>query len=197
MAEEIKDLISKIKNEGIKAAENKAAQIELEARALADKIIKDARLGADKIIKDARRDAEIARGSTEALLKQSGRDVILSLKKEIVAMLDKVIKNNIRASLAPEEMLKIISSLIKANTQKDDIVVVLKEEDLKKVQKGLLAGLSEEMKKRIILKSSDEINTGFTISYDAGKSLFDFSEQALAEYISIYLKPELKNILKD
>ncbi|PIP18721.1 MAG: hypothetical protein COT38_01665 [Candidatus Omnitrophica bacterium CG08_land_8_20_14_0_20_41_16] len=197
MAEEIKDLISKIKNEGIKAAENKAAQIELEARALADKIIKDARLGADKIIKDARRDAEIARGSTEALLKQSGRDVILSLKKEIVAMLDKVIKNNIRASLAPEEMLKIISSLIKANTQKDDIVVVLKEEDLKKVQKGLLAGLSEEMKKRIILKSSDEINAGFTISYDAGKSLFDFSEQALAEYISIYLKPELKNILKD
>ena len=88
MAEEIKDLISKIKNEGIKAAENKAAQIELEARALADKIIKDARLGADKIIKDSRRDAEKSRGSTEALLKQSGRDVILSLKKEIVSMLD-------------------------------------------------------------------------------------------------------------
>jgi vacuolar-type H+-ATPase subunit E/Vma4 len=53
------------------------------------------------------------------------------------------------------------------------------------------------MKKRIILKPTDEISSGFTISYDAGKSLFDFSGEALAEYISAYLKPELNKILKD
>ena len=196
MTEEIKDLISKIKNEGIKAAQDKSSQIELQAQALAEKIIKDAKVAAEKIIKDAKREAEQYKSSTEALLKQSGRDMLLSLKKEIISMLDMIIKKNIHASLTPEEMLKIINSLIKANTQKEEIVVAAKAEDLKKIQKGLLAGLSEEMKKHIILKPSDEISSGFTISYDAGKSLFDFSEEALAEYISAYLKPELNKILK-
>ncbi len=197
MSEEIKDLIARIKNEGIKAAQDKSSQIELEAKALAGKITKDAKLSAEKIIRDAQQEAERYRSSTEALLKQSGRDMILALKKEITSMLDIIIKKNISAALTPEEMLKIISSLIKANTQKEEIVILLKAEDLKKVQKGLLAELSEEMKKRIILKPSDEISSGFSISYDAGKSLFDFTGEALSEYISAYLKPELKNILKD
>lgn len=197
MAEEIKDLIAKIKSEGIKAAQDKSSAMELAAQGAADKIIKDAKNSADKIIKDALREAESIKSSTEALLKQSGRDMLLSLKREIGVMLNRVIKNNLRACLAPEEMLKIISSLIKANTQKDDIVVSLKEEDLKKIQKGLFAELGEDMKKRLILKPSDEISAGFSISYDSGKSLFDFSEQALAEYISAYLKPELNSILKD
>jgi vacuolar-type H+-ATPase subunit E/Vma4 len=197
MPEEIKDLIAKIKNEGIKAAQDKSSQMELEARASADKIIKNARASADKIIKEAMLTAQRSKSSTEALLKQTGRDMVLSLKKEILFTLDKVVKDNIRGSLTPEEMIRVISSLVKANTQKDNVVVALKGEDLKKIQKGLLAELSDELKKRLILKPSDEISAGFTISYDAGKSLFDFSEEALVEYIGTYLKPELNNILKD
>jgi len=197
MTEEIKDLITKIKNEGIKAAQDKSSQIELQAQALAGNIIKDAKAAAEKIIRDAKRDAEQYRSSTEALLKQSGRDMLLSLKKEITSMLGIIIKSNIRASLTPEEMLKIIHSLIKSSTQKEGVVVTVRKEDLKKIHDGLLSELSEEMKKRIILKPSDEISSGFTISYDAGKSLFDFSEEALAAYISAYLKPELNEILKD
>ncbi len=197
MTEEIKDLITKIKNEGIKAAQDKSSQIELQAQALAGNIIKDAKAAAEKIIRDAKRDAEQYRSSTEALLKQSGRDMLLSLKKEITSMLGIIIKRNIRVSLTPEEMLKIIHSLIKSSTQKEGMAVTLRKEDLKKIHDGLLSELSEEMKKRIILKPSDEISSGFTISYDAGKSLFDFSEEALAAYISAYLKPELNEILKD
>jgi vacuolar-type H+-ATPase subunit E/Vma4 len=197
MTEEIKDLITKIKNEGIKAAQDKSIQIELQAQALAEKIIRDSKAAAEKIISDAQREAEQYRSSTEALLKQSGRDMLLSLKKEIVAMLGMIIKKNIRTFLTPEEMLKIINLLIKASARKEDIVVTVKKEDLKKIQGGLLSELSEEMKKRVILKPSDEISSGFTISYDAGKSLFDFSEEALAAYISAYLKPELNEILKD
>jgi len=57
MTEEIKDLISKIKNEGIKAAMEKSSEIELEAQALAEKIVKDAKAKAEKIIQDAEREA--------------------------------------------------------------------------------------------------------------------------------------------
>jgi V/A-type H+-transporting ATPase subunit E len=195
--EEIKDLIAKIKNEGVKAAQEKSLKVEHEAKTLAGKIISDAKAEAAKIVNEAHREAEQHKSSVEALLKQSARDMLLSLKKEIISMLDMIIKKNISSALTPEEMSKIIHSLIKANTQKEEVVVTAKEEDIKKIQKGLISELSEEMKKRVIFKPSDQISSGFTISYDAGKSLFDFSGEALAQYISVYLKPELNNILKD
>ncbi len=197
MTEEIKDLISKIQNEGIKAAKERSSQIELEAQALAEKIVKDAQAKAGKIIQDAKREADQYKSSTQSLLKQSGRDMILSLKKEITSMLDAVIKRDIRAVLVPEEILKIIHTLVKSSTQKEGIVITVKQEDFKKIHDGLLAELKEGMKNGITLKPSDEISSGFTISYDAGKSLFDFSEEALVGYISVYLKPELNEILKD
>ncbi|PIW68507.1 MAG: V-type ATP synthase subunit E, partial [Candidatus Omnitrophica bacterium CG12_big_fil_rev_8_21_14_0_65_42_8] len=53
-----------------------------------------------------------------------------------------------------------------------------------------------EAKKGIVVRASDEISVGFTISFDAGKSQYDFTDKALAEYIGVYLKPKLSEILK-
>jgi vacuolar-type H+-ATPase subunit E/Vma4 len=46
------------------------------------------------------------------------------------------------------------------------------------------------------VQPSEDISSGFIISYDQGKSYFDFSDKALAEYIAGYLKPQLSEILK-
>ena len=47
-----------------------------------------------------------------------------------------------------------------------------------------------------MLKPAEDILGGFTISFDSGKSQFDFTDQALAEYIGQYLKPKLEEILQ-
>jgi cell division septum initiation protein DivIVA len=57
MAEEIKDLIQKIQEEGIKAAQEKAGQIEQEARQKAEGILRKARVDADKLLSEAKRTA--------------------------------------------------------------------------------------------------------------------------------------------
>jgi vacuolar-type H+-ATPase subunit E/Vma4 len=46
-----------------------------------------------------------------------------------------------------------------------------------------------------VLKSSDGIESGFVISFDAGKSIFDFSSQALSDYIGKSLRPEVNKLL--
>ena len=71
----------------------------------------------------------------------------------------------------------------------------MKKEDQEKIEKGLLAELKEEVKKGITLKPSEDIAGGFIISYDAGKSHFDFTDKALAEYFSLYLKPKIGQML--
>jgi len=50
MAEEIRDLIEKINQEGIKAAEEKAQNIEAAAKQRADNILSHARLEAEEMI---------------------------------------------------------------------------------------------------------------------------------------------------
>ena len=53
MAEQIKDLIEKINQEGIKAAEEKARQVEEAAKQKADEILAKAKLEAERIIAEA------------------------------------------------------------------------------------------------------------------------------------------------
>jgi hypothetical protein len=38
---------------------------------------------------------------------------------------------------------------------------------------------------------------GFTISFDSGRSCYDFTDRALAAYIGTYLKPKLNQILQE
>ena len=198
MAQEIKDLLARIQQEGVKVAEEKAAEIKAEADSIAQKIIADAKIQAKKIIEQANIQTKRLEDSTQASLRQAGRDSLISLRKEINSMLDKLIKADIHQALTVEELAGIIGSLIK-NTPLSlgsEIIVSLSKEDKEKLEKGFLRELIQETKKQIILKAAEGMDSGLVISFDGGKSIFDFSAQALAEYISGSLRPELDKILK-
>lgn len=198
MAKEIKDLIAKIQTEGIKVAEDKAKEIEAKAQAQAQLIIVQAHAQAKKIIAGAQEQANSTKQSMETSLSQAGRDFLITLRAQINVMLDKLVAENIHQSLAPEELFKIILALIKGASSKvsSQIIVTLGAEDRKHLEKFFLKKLVEETKLQIVLKSSDEISAGLRISFDAGKSHFDFSDIALAEYITLNIRPELDRILK-
>jgi len=199
MAEEIKELIEKIQEEGVRAAESKARAIEEEARQQARNIIDRAKTEAKKTLEDARNNIARMEDSARTSLGQAARDVIIGLKKEIMAILNKLALLHVRKALTPDETAKVILTLAKEcrAKEKSDIVVTVKKEDAEKIGSVLLAELSEEMKKGLTIKPSEDVHGGFTISYDHGKSYYDFTDKALAEYIGTYVKPKLFEILKD
>ena len=195
MTQEIKDLISKINEEGIQNAEAKAKEIEALARQKADELIKKAQAEAGQIVSRAKEEVRRTQESSQTLLKQAGRDLLLGLKEEINAVLEKLIASGVRQALNVEELTKILSALIKDHSGKEKVVITLSAEDARKLEKVFLDGLREEVRKGIVLRPSEDIRAGFVISYDGGKSSFDFSEKGLAEYIGSHLKPKLKEIL--
>lgn len=198
MAEEIKELIERIQEQGVKAAQEEALKITSQAEAQAQKIISEAKSEAKKIIEQSAVQAKKQHESTQASLKQAGRDLLISLRKEINAMLEKLIKSGLHQALTAEELAKIISALIKSTqlAAGSEIIISLNEQDKEKLEKGFLKQLAQETKKQVILKTAHSIDSGFVISFDAGKSIFDFSNEALTEYISGSLRPELNKILK-
>ena len=199
MAEEIRDLIEKINQEGIRAAEEKAQNIEAAAKQRADDILAQARREAEEMIAAAqdriRREDE--KGKT--LLAQAGRDLLLSLRKEMNAMLGRIMVSDIQQALTPEALFNLVSEVVRNYSagESSDITVFLKKEDVQILEKNFLNKLREETKKKIILRPAEEISGGFTISFDNGKSCFDFTDNALAEYIGTYVKPKLNQILKE
>jgi len=198
MQEELKSLIDKINEEAVLGAEAKAKSIEGEARAKAMQIIDNAKRESRDMIEEAKKEIAGIKTSAEASIKQSGRDLILSLRKEINAILDRIAKIHAANALTTEEMARIIASLVKncRQNEKGGVEISLKKEDLEKIEKTLLAELHEESKKGITLKASDDIHAGFIISYDKGKSHYDFTDEAIAKYLSEYLRPKLKELLK-
>jgi V/A-type H+-transporting ATPase subunit E len=199
MAEEIRDLIEKINQEGIKAAEKKAQNIEAAAKQRADDILAQANLEAKEIIAAAKDRVRREDEKGKTLLAQAGRDLLLSLRKEIDAMLGRIAVSDVQQALTPEALFKLLSEVVRNYSagESSDITVFLNKENLETLEKKFLHKLREETKKKIILKPAEEISGGFTISFDSGKSCFDFTDKALAEYIGIYLKPKLNQILKE
>jgi len=198
MAEELKELLEKIQEEGVKAAENKAKSIEEKAAKEAESILAKARKDAEKIISESAQKVARMEKSTKDSLKQAGRDVVLGLRKEINSLLDKIITSRIDQALTPTELVSIIKLIAKESkdNEKQEITVSLNKKNLEIIEKSLLKELKEETKKGIILKPSEEIRGGFIISYDKGKSYYDFTDTALTEYIGSYIKPKLAEILK-
>jgi len=198
MAEDIKALIEKINQEGIAVAQEKAMGIENQARKETERILEKAKREADGMFTDAKEQISKMHAKEKALLAQAGRDLLLTLRQEINAMLEKLIVRELHDALTPEHLFKILSHVIKSSCAQEEtgIVVSLNKEDLKNLEGSFLAKLKTEAKNEIILRPSESIQGGFIISFDAGQSQFDFSDKALAEYIGTFLKPKLKEILE-
>jgi V/A-type H+-transporting ATPase subunit E len=199
MADQIKELIEKINQEGVQAADEKARQIEAQAKAQAEMILQKANSRAKNILEEAQANVKRMQESSEASLKQAGRDMLLALKSQVNQTLQNIISAEVSASLNPEELAKIIEGLVKEYSARDNkgAIVYLSAEDKNKVENLFLHKLKDELKKGIELRSQDDIRSGFIISFDAGKSSFDFSDKALVEYMGFSLKAKVAELLKD
>lgn len=198
MAEEIKVLIEKIQQEGVQAAHAKAQAITEEANIQAKLILSKAKQEADKILNEAQEKISKMQASTQASLKQAARDLLIKLHAEINAILEKLIAAQVRQALTPLELSGIIGKLISeyGAREKGQVIVSVGREDLEKIEKSFLDGLKEEVKKGISLRANEDISAGFTISFDAGRSSFDFTDKALAEHLAASLRPAVAELLQ-
>lgn len=201
MAQQVQELIDKIKAEGIATAEKKATEIEAQAQAQAGEIISKARKEAQRLIDKAKEDAQKTEQSTQEALKQSSRDMLLSLRKEIEKILQRIVSEDIKESLTSENLSDVIARVIEGFLSKkgaeSDLKVMLGADDFNKLKKGILAKIQNRLKDGIEITPAEDIGKGFTISFDGGKSSFDFTDSSLADFLSAHLNEEISQLLKD
>ncbi|HCI44990.1 MAG TPA: hypothetical protein DE315_05640 [Candidatus Omnitrophica bacterium] len=200
MSQQVQELIDKIKEEGIQAADQKAREIEEQAKRNAQGTLDEANKRARELISDAEEEIRKKQEASRTALQQASRDTLLSLKKEVQKLLHKVIAAQVADALTPDKLSDIIAAVahksVDGKSADAGVGVVLSPKDLKELRDGFLAKLQKQLKHPIHFQASEDIGKGFTVSFDSGKSSFDFSEAALAEYLSVYLNEELAALLK-
>jgi len=200
MAQNIQDLIDKIKTDGLESGRKQAQEIEHEARRKADEILAQARNQADKILADARSQQDRIEESTRASLAQTARDTVLSLTQTINDLLMNVIRQEVGQTLDAARMSQLIMDICRTfqtgGGPSDGVEVGLSEKDWSLMQKDLLAKLQTQIKGGVTVRAADDLTGGFTISFDQGKSCFDFSQDALVEYLSRRVNQYVAGLLK-
>jgi len=199
MEAQLKELIEKIKKDGVESAEEEASRIIEEANKKAGGIVEDAKKEADNIRENAEQEAQKRLATGDAKLRQAGRDLLLSLEKEITNVFEAIVNREISTSLDDKVMSEAVLTVLKKWSEGNDVdlQVLLPEQQRNKVESYLKDKLSEKIKMGLEIKPFEEIDSGFYIAEKDGSAYYNFSSEGIAEILTEFLNPRLSKILQE
>lgn len=197
---QLKELIDRIKNDGVAAAEAEAASIVEKAKAEAENIVAAARAESEKILSNARAENDRMVKSGEDAIRQAGRNLLISFRESVAKELEAVIGENVGAAYSKENLVKLIPDVVAGwakNPDAEDLSIIMGSEDLKELEGALFAALKQRISNGVTLKASDNIDGGFRIAVRDGGAYYDYSAETVVSMMSGYLNPRLTELLKE
>ncbi|HDQ13828.1 MAG TPA: V-type ATP synthase subunit E [Sediminispirochaeta sp.] len=195
---QLKELIDRIKSEGIQNAEQESEKIIKEAQEKAKKIVSDAEQEADRLKKEAEEEVRRMEYTGRESLKQAGRDLLLSLEKRLQSVFDSVIYTATAEQMKGDTLRTFIQKLLD-NWDEDvsQVELLLPEKELEQLDKGLRDKLSAQLAQGMEIKPLSGVEAGFQLAYKDGSAYYNFSAEGIAEILSAFLNPKLAEILKE
>jgi len=195
----VKELLEKIKKEGLEEAEKEKQQILDDAKKKASEIVSSAKKEAEKIIENAKQESERMRKTAEMAISQAGRNLLISLRQEIVKLFQKVTEKEIKSALSPDTVKEILVKIVEKWNPSENfkgLEILIGKEELNAIQDALIKSLKEEWKNGVFLKPVEDIKAGFKIGIKDSNVYYDFTDKGLAEIIGEYVNPNLIKYLK-
>ena len=199
MDSQLNELIETIKRDGVQTAEKQAEQIVEAARESAQKTVADAERRAREIIAAANAERDKVTAAGEETLKQSARDLVLSVQARLTEMFKAVITESVQSTLGDQVLEKTILAVVEAWTNDSDaaLSVILSEADLARLESVLRDRLREYIEKGVEIRASASVKSGFRVEMKDGTVYYDFTAEAIAEALSIYAGPRLGSLLRE
>ena len=194
---QLKELIDRIKSEGVQSAEAQASEIVSNAEKRAEDIVADAKKQAEQIVAEAEQEARKREQSGEQALKQAGRDLLLQLRGRIQAVFAEVIDNATKEAYTGEALENAVVALVEAwaGGSQGDLAVLLPKDQLEKLEKNLRSRLAKQLGEGVTIKPSPELEAGFVVSERDGSAYYDFSAEGVAEMLRLHLNSRLGELL--
>ena len=172
---QIQDLVQSIRKDGIEEARKQADAIVASAREQAAKIVAESEDQARRNLENAAREIE----SSKALIKQAERDAVLSVKKELEAMLGKILAEKVSGGLSDESLAKLILAVLNGENPADYAV------EVNAARTGLKAALAQEIGKGLEIRPVK--GSVLRLVSKDGSGFFDLSDSEIASLLKPFL----------
>lgn len=200
MAEELQGLLERIHEEGVKKADDEKEKILAEAKKEAESIVAKAKDEAESIRKTAEEDAATSESRAKAAIQQAARDIVLSLKQDLLDRLDKLVKSAIGETMTPEFMGEILMKMVDNYLAKDGesepgVEILINQDDLEKMKSLLSASLAADLKTDPEISIGHDFSSGLKIGFKGNDVFFDFTDDAISDLICSFIGPKLAELL--
>jgi V/A-type H+/Na+-transporting ATPase subunit E len=201
-------LISRLRDDGVKAGEEKSARLVREAETRAAQIVADARKESEEMRAKAREEVAAMESATKGALKLAGRDAMLSLRNEVRSAFEQYLQRLVIQSTQDPEFLRSMILILAGEAV--DKHIGDKEAQVY-VSKAILEGeRSPEMRHRstqfvkslasgllrdgITIIPSDQVKGGAKVRLVREQLEIDLSDAAITELLLRHITPRFREI---
>ena len=206
----VQNLVDRIRDQGILAANEKANKILRDAEAKSAKLLTDAKLEVEKLRETARLEIEADHAAALEALKLSARDAMLQLKAKVSSEFEVFVQRLVTSATRDEQFIKAIVLVLAGHVQEEligdkDIQIMLSEsiltgklnEELSERAKQTILTLSSEMLRQgVELIPSSDIQGGANVRLVKDKLEIDLSDKAIASLLYQRMMPRFQAILE-
>ena len=198
MAEELQPLLDQIRKEGVEKADAEAAEILAKAKEKAAQTVRDAEAKAKELVAKAETDAEVFTERSIATIEQAARDVLITVGQGIENIISEIVAESTTDALNTEVLEQMLVNMAQSCAEKQGetrIEMLVSEADQKELVKFFAAKYSDKMSHGIELHVDSEILKGFKVSFADDHVYLDFTQEAIAEALTTFLRPKLAEIV--
>lgn len=206
----VQNLIDRIRDHGVQAAQEEADRLLREARQRATEIVAQAKAEADATQEKTRAEIEAYRAASNDALRLAARDTVLQLKAGVISRFDEFVKRLVTSATRDKELIRNIV-LVLAGHAADEFI---KDKDIQvRISRSLLEdqadpvlmkegnlailGLSSDMlREGLELLPNQDVEGGARVRLVQDKLEIDLSDRAVARMIAQKLIPRFKAIME-
>lgn len=206
----VQELIDRIRDQGVQAAQDEAVRLLVNARQQAQEIVSQAKAEAEAAQAKARTETEAYRQASLDALRLAVRDTVLDLEARVLARFEEFVKRLVVSSTRDKELVRSIVLVLAGHAAEEFIQD--KEVEVR-ISSALLEGqtgpvFKEEGKLAILGLSSDMLREGLELVPDSeieggarvrlvqDKLEIDLSDRVIVRMISQRLIPRFKAIME-
>ena len=192
MAEELQNLLEKIKRDGVDKANAEAAAIVNKAKAEAAAIVKDAQTQAEAAKAAAKTQADQDAERAAETIRQAARDTVLKVESAVTSLLSALLAKSVDAALAdPAVAAPLAAEAVKALVKGDAAAEVAANG---KLVESLRAQLAAQANIKVVLDEATQ--AGFTVKLDGGRVEHAFTGDVITAELAKRLRPDLAKLVK-
>jgi V/A-type H+-transporting ATPase subunit E len=198
MAEELQPLLEQIRKEGVEKAQKEASDILAQAKEKAAQMVRNAETKAKDLVAKAETDAQVYTQRSTATLEQAARDVLITVGQGIENIISELVAEATQEALTIEVLEQMMIKMAAACAEQHGetrIELLISDADQKQLVKFFADKYREKMIHGIELHVDNEILKGFKVSFAEDHVYLDFTQEAIAEALTAFLRPKLAEIV--